>query len=207
MTGMAERVAASRLAVNPDVASPPASEDDRAGLGPRCLAYAVDSVLLFGFSMAFSAAAFLVIFIGSDTGRSNITDGQEWAFVGFLLATFPAWLAFNLVLMSARGFTVGQYVLGLRATTEAGERAQPGRVALYWLAMHPLLFHPLMALPWGLFATLGVTIAGSEFLFVFAVAMAFLCLVLPFVGLIFMAVDPERRGLHDRLAGMKIVQL
>src|SRR5690606_24855556 len=97
-------------------------EDDQAGLAQRCLAYAVDSVLLFGFSMAFSAAAFLVIFVGSDTGRNNITDDQEWGFVALLLATFPAWLVFNLGLMIRRGHTVGQYVLGLRAVDEAGNK-------------------------------------------------------------------------------------
>lgn len=184
-----------------------ASEDDQASLGQRCLAYAIDSLLLFGFSMAFSAAAFLVIFLGSDTGRSNITDDEEWAFVAFLLATFPAWLVFNVVLMSKRGHTVGQYVMGLRAVDEAGSGPTLGKVVLYWAVLHPLLFHPLLALPWGLFATLGVTIAGSELLFVFALAMVFLCLVTPFVTLIFVAIDPQRRGIHDRLARIRIVQI
>lgn len=193
--------------MNADVANTPVSEDDQAGLGQRCLAYAVDSVLLFGFSMAFSAAAFLVIFLGSDTGRSNITADEEWAFVAFLLATFPAWLVFNLALMINRGHTVGQYVIGLRARDIEGHAPSPGKVVLYWLALHPLLFHPLLALPWGLFATLGVTIAGSEVLFVLALAMVFLCLVTPFVTLVSVAVDPQRRGIHDRLAGIRIVQL
>lgn len=203
---MAERVAGSRPAVNADAANR-ASEDDQASLGQRCLAYAIDSLLLFGFSMAFSAAAFLVIFLGSDTGRSNITDDEEWAFVAFLLATFPAWLVFNVVLMSKRGHTVGQYVMGLRAVDEAGSGPTLGKVVLYWAVLHPLLFHPLLALPWGLFATLGVTIAGSELLFVFALAMVFLCLVTPFVTLIFVAIDPQRRGIHDRLARIRIVQI
>ena len=207
MIGMAERVAGSRLAVNADVSTPNVSEDDSAGLGQRCLAFAVDSVLLFGFSMAFSAAAFLVIFLGSDTGRSNITDDQEWAFVAFLLATFPAWLVFNVGLMINRGHTVGQYILGLRVVDESGRKPDAGRVLLYWLALHPLLFHPLLALPWGLFATLGVTVAGSEFLFVFALAMAVLCLVTPFVTLLFVAIDPGRRGIHDRLARIEVVRL
>jgi uncharacterized RDD family membrane protein YckC len=127
--------------------------------------------------------------------------------VAFLLATFPAWLAFNLTLMTMRGYTVGQYVIGLRVTDESGERPEPRRIALYWLALHPLLFHPLLALPWALFATLGVTIAGSGLLFVLALAMTFLCLVTPFVSLIFVALDPQRRGIHDRLAGIRIVQI
>ena len=56
-------------------------------------------------------------------------------------------------------------------------------------------------------ATLGVTVAGSEFLFVFALAMAFLCLVTPFVTLLFVAIDPGRRGIHDRLARIEVVRL
>ena len=207
MTAMAERVAGSRLAVKAGEAPSQVPDEEQAGLGPRCLAYAVDSMLLFGFCMAFSAAAFLVIFLGSDTGRRNISDGEEWAFVAFLLATFPAWLVFNVGLVTTRGHTVGQYVIGLRVVNQSGEQPEPGRVVMYWLALHPLLFHPFLALPWGLFATLGVTIAGSSLLFVLALAMAFLCLVTPFASLLFMALDPQRRGIHDRLAGIRIVQL
>lgn len=197
----------SRLAVNTGATAPEVPEEEHAGLGARCLAYAIDSVLLFGVCMLFGTAAFLVIFIGSDSGRSNITDRQEWAFVGFLLATFPVWYAFNVVLGATKGFTVGQYVMGLRAATETGRPAEPLRMAAYWLALHPLLFHPLMALPWGLFAALAVTIAGSEVLFILALAMAFLCLVAPLAGLLFMALDPQRRGIHDRLAGIRIIRL
>jgi uncharacterized RDD family membrane protein YckC len=207
MAAMAERIAGSRFAANTDAPSLNVSEDEHAGLGQRCLAYAIDTVLLFGFSMAFGAAAFLVIFLGTDTGRSNITDNEEWGFVVLLLATFPAWFLFNLALVSKRGYTVGQYVMGLRVQDENGERPRPGRTALYWVALHPLLFHPFLAVPWGLFATLGVTFAGSGLVFVLALAMVFLCLVTPLFTLIFVATDPHRRGIHDRLARMKVVQL
>ncbi len=207
MAVMAERIADSRFAANTDASSLHAPEDEHAGLGQRCLAYAVDTVLLFGFSMAFGAAAFLVIFLGTDTGRSNITDGEEWGFVVLLLATFPAWFLFNLALMAKRGHTVGQYVMGLRVVDETGEQPKATRVAAYWVALHPLLYHPFLALPWGLFAALGVTFAGSGLLFVFALAMVFLCLVTPLITLIFVATDPRRRGIHDRLARMKVVRL
>jgi uncharacterized RDD family membrane protein YckC len=207
MAVMAERVAGSSFAVNADVGSLHVPEDEKAGLGQRCLAYAVDSVLLFGFCMAFGAAAFLVIFLGSDTGRSNITDGEEWGFVALLLATFPAWLAFNVGLVSLRGYTVGQYIMGLRTVEESGAQVTPRRTLGYWLALHPLLYHPLLALSWGLFALVGVTIAGSGILFVVSLAMVFLCLVTPLASLIFVAIDPQRRGIHDRLARIKVVQL
>lgn len=207
MTGMAERIVRPGFAANSDTSSLHVPEDDRASLGRRCLAYLVDSVLLFGVCMAFGAAAFLVILLGSDMGRATITDGQELGFVAFLLAAFPAWMVFNIALMSARGHTVGQYVMGLRTVGEAEVQMTPARVALYWLALHPLLFHPLLALPWALFAALGVTIANSPFLFVLALAMVLLCIVTPLVSLIYAFLDSQQRGIHDRLARVKVVQL
>jgi uncharacterized RDD family membrane protein YckC len=204
---MAERAVGSRLAANAEAGAPEVRQEELAGLGQRCVAYAIDSLLLFGVCMLFAAAAFLVIFLGSDSGRSSISDGEEWAFVAFLLATFPAWYVFNVALSSSMGFTVGQYVVGLRAVDESGGGPETLRAALYWLALHPLLFHPLLALPWGLFAALSVTIAGSEVLFILALAMVFLCLVVPLAGLVFMAIDPQRRGIHDRLAGIRVIRL
>lgn len=204
---MAERAVGARVAANAGAGAPDVPRDESAGLGPRSLAYLIDSVLLFGVCMAFAAAAFLVIFIGSDSGRSTITEGQESAFVAFLLATFPAWFVFNAALTSLRGYTVGQYVIGLRVVTEAGRTPEPLRAAAYWLALHPLLFHPFLALPWALFAILGVTFAESEVLFVFGLAVVFLCLAAPIAALIFMSVDPQRRGIHDRLAGVRVVRV
>lgn len=204
---MAERLVGSGLLTNAASSEPRPVDEDHVDLGTRCLAFAIDSTLLFGFCMVFGAAAFLVIFLGSDTGRSNISEGEEWGFVGFLLATFPAWYVFNVALMASRGHTVGQYVIGLRTVAGSGQRPSAVQVVTYWLALHPLLFHPFLALPWALFATLGVTIAGSEALFVFALAVAFLCLVGPLVNFIFVAVDPQRRGVHDRLSGLRVVRL
>ena len=204
---MAERLAGSGLLTDAAFSESQPVDDDHVDLGTRCLAFAIDSILLFGFCMAFGAAAFLVIFLGSDTGQSNISESEEWGFVGFLLATFPAWYVFNVGLMALRGHTVGQYVMGLRTVAGSGRRPPAIHVAAYWLALHPLLFHPFLAFPWALFATLGVTIAGSEALFVFALAIAFLCMVGPIVNFIFVALDPQRRGIHDRLSGLRVVRL
>jgi uncharacterized RDD family membrane protein YckC len=207
MIAMAERLADSGMLASASSNASPIEDDDRASLGARALAFILDSVLLFGFCMAFGAAAFLVIFVGSDTGRNTISDGEEWGFVAFLLATFPAWFAFNVGLMSMRGHTVGQYVIGLRTVRADGGKPSANQVGLYWLALHPVLFHPFLALPWLLFATLGVTFASSEALFVFALAIALLCLVGPLVNIIFVAIDPQRRGVHDRLGGIKVARL
>jgi uncharacterized RDD family membrane protein YckC len=203
---MAERLAASGLGMNSG-ASPYVPEDDIASMGGRFLAYAVDSAVLFGFIMVFATAAFLVIFIGSDTGRDNVTDGQEWGLLAFLIATFPAWYLLNVFLVTMRGQTIGQYVMGLRVMGEEGVSLRLSRIAIYWVALHPLLFHPMLALPWVLFAYFSLAIADSELLFIVALAIALLCLVTPLVNLIFIATDPSRRAIHDRLARLRVVRL
>lgn len=171
------------------------------------LAYLVDSTVLFGFCMVFATIGFMVIFLGSEAGRSTITARQEWGLLLSFMATVPVWYTFNTVLMSARSHTVGQYVLGLRVVAEDGHRPRPGRVAVYWLALHPLLFHPLLVLPWVLFAFMGVAIAGSGTLFLMATVVVFLCLVAPLANLAFMLANRKRQGIHDKLAGLKVVRI
>jgi uncharacterized RDD family membrane protein YckC len=98
-------------------------------------------------------------------------------------------------------------VIGLRVVDESGAAPSAGRAALYWVALHPLLYHPILALPWLLFAIVGVTLAESQVLFILALGIVFLCFAAPVANLIFVAIDPQRRGIHDRLAGMKVVHL
>lgn len=193
--------------MNADANAPYTSEDEGAGLGARFLAYAVDSAVLFGVSMLFATAGFLVIFLGSDSGRSSISESQELGLLLLLMATLPAWYVLNVFLTAKRGYTIGQYVMGLRISDETGERPALRRAAAYWVALHPLIFHPIMALPWLLFALIGVTRAESQLVFVLALCVAFLCLAAPVAGLLFILVDPRRRAIHDRLAGLKVVRL
>jgi hypothetical protein len=47
----------------------------------------------------------------------------------------------------------------------------------------------------------------SELVVVVSLAMALLCFVAPVAALIFTIVDPQRRAIHDRLAGLKVVRL
>jgi uncharacterized RDD family membrane protein YckC len=204
---MAERLAAARFAVDGDASAAYASDDEHSSIGLRILAYAVDSAVLFGFTMLFATIAFLVVFIGSDTGRSNITDGQAWGLVSVLLATFPAWLICGVLFVSWKGYTVGQYVIGLRSVDEQGNKPTLRHTLGHWLALHPLLFHPILAGPWLLFAYVGLALAESEILLIAGMALALICFFGPFAGLAFALSDPRRRGIHDRLAGMKVIRL
>ena len=173
----------------------------------RIVAYLIDSVVLFCFSMAFTVVAGLVLFLDSDQGRDQITDAEAWAFTGILTATVPVWLFAGLLMQFRLGQTVGQYVAGLRIQTEDGTALTVRRLVLYWLALHPLLFHPLFSGIWFLLAYVGISLAGSDVLLVLGLAMGLLSLATGPVSLLFMLSDPGRRAIHDRLAGLRVQRL
>jgi uncharacterized RDD family membrane protein YckC len=124
-----------------------------------------------------------------------------------LFAALPVWFVATWLFVSRKGATVGQYVMGLGILNAEDQAPRPKRVALYLVALHPLLFHPVIAVLWFLFAWLAVTLAENELLFTLCVALAFINLAGPFVNLGFILADPERRGIHDRLAGQRVVRL
>jgi len=211
---MAERLAASGLAANGRARANDAlggrgvsMSNEQAGLRIRLLAYLLDSVVLFAFTMLFATASFLNIFLRSDYGEGHVSDGAGWTSVAILMAAIPAWLAANLALLSVRGQTVGQYVLGLGVVTEAGVPPRLGRLVLYWLALHPLLYHPVFSGFWLLFAFAALGLSENAFAVAASLAIALLCLLAPLGGLLFASLDPRRRAIHDRLAGIRVVHL
>lgn len=184
-----------------------ANRYEHAGASARILAYLIDSVVLFCFSIVFLVAAFLVLFLDSDRGRDEISDGEGWAMVALLLACLPAWVAFNVVLTLRRGQTLGQYLLGLRLAGEDGSPPPRSRVLIFWLSLHPLVFHPILAGAWLLLVWVLLAKTTNEFIVVVAGAMALLCFVAPLANLAFMLSDPQRRTIHDRLARMRVQRL
>lgn len=168
------------------------------------MAYVLDSVFLFAFTMLFATAAGANIFLRSDSGRDNASDGTIWLSVYMLLLTVPAWFLFNLVLTSRRGHTVGQYVMGLRLASVDGVPLTVKRLATYWLALHPLLYHPMLAGFWLLFAWVAISISENDVLLVLGLALAILCILAPLVSLAFAGFDRQHRGVHDRLAGIRV---
>jgi uncharacterized RDD family membrane protein YckC len=203
---MAERLGTARLAAQAS-ARRPADDADHAGLGPRSLAYLLDSLILFAFTMLFALAAFLNIFLRSDSGRENPSDAEIWASVLILMLTVPCWFLLNVVLSAKRGQSLGQYVIGLQVVREEGRDAGFLRLLAYLLALHPLLFHPLLAGFWLLFAYVSISLSESTIVFLAALAMALLCLLGPLANLLVALSDPQRRGLHDRIAGTKVVRV
>jgi uncharacterized RDD family membrane protein YckC len=185
-----------------------AYSESPAHLGERLLAYALDSVVLFAFTMIFAAIAFANVYFSSDHGRDTASDEAIWRSAYLLLLTVPAWLVLNYLLTAARGYTVGQYVMGLRlrdAQTEVAPR--PKRLLFYWFAMHPLLFHPIFFGFWLFFAYVALSISDSTVLFLIGAGLALLCILAPLASLGFIAFDGRRRAMHDLLAGVRVRRL
>lgn len=184
-----------------------ANEQEHAGASARVLAYLIDSVVLFCFSIIFLLAAGMVLFLDSNQGRDQISDAEAWAFVGIMTSMVPAWLLVTWATYQRMGQTVGQFVLGLRVQNEDGTSPRGRQLLLYLLALHPLLFHPLFCGVWFLFAYVGISLANSDAVFVLGVMLGLLSLVAPLIGLVFLLSDPQRRTIHDRLAGLRLQRL
>lgn len=184
-----------------------ASDQAQAGASTRVLAYLIDTIVLFCFSIAFLLAAAMVLFLDSDQGRDQITNSEAWAFTAILAATVPAWLLAGVLMDLKLGQTVGQYLMGLRLQNEDGTPPQLGPLLLYWLALHPLLYHPMFCGIWFLLAYVGISLADSNLLFVLGMAIGLLSLVAPLAGLVFMLSDPQRRTIQDRLIGLRVQRL
>ena len=202
---MAERLAASGFAAKADAGY--ADSDDHANLGPRVVAYLVDTVVLFAFTMLFATISFLNILLSTGSGYDNVSDRALWISVTVLMLTLPAWVAVNLFLVSKRQYTVGHYIMGLRVAGEDGSTPSFKRLLVNWLALHPLVFHPVLAIPWLLFAYVSFSLAQNVVMLVLMGAIGILCIVTPIAGLIFAASDPQRRAIHDRIAATKVVRV
>jgi uncharacterized RDD family membrane protein YckC len=195
--GFAARAAAGEAPAVPDHAS----------LSSRCLGYFLDSLVLFGFTMAFVTIAFLNIFLRSDSGKSDPTDATIWQSAVLLMLTVPAWFLFNIVFARKRGQSVGQFVVGLRPENARGDSPGLIRLLVYWLALHPLLFHPVLAAFWFLFAYVVLTLSESGPVVIALVAVGLASLLAPFASLLFALGDPQRRGIHDLIAGTRVVRI
>ncbi|MGE0057401.1 MAG: RDD family protein [Dehalococcoidia bacterium] len=179
---------------------------ETAGLGPRLAAYLLDSVVLGVFALIFAIAAGAIIFFSSDGGESNPSDEAFSALVIVILLTMPAWFLFALALFWKRGQSIGQYLMGIEITRDDGKVPGNGQIAAYLICLHPLLFHPVMAVLWA-YAAYQSLIHSSLVLLIVGIAMALLSILGPLASLAFALTDSRRRGIHDRLAGMRVIRV
>ena len=179
-----------------------------AHLHARISAYLIDSVVLLGFILLFFACAGAILLFSSDLGQNDPADSAYYAFIGlFMGGTLVAWTAFNVGLTLWRGQSAGMYIVGIRMVGEDAPALTRSRALVRWFGLHPLLFHPFLLPVWALFSFIIVSLTLSKLVLVITLALVLLCVVSPVAGLATMLLDPDRRGLHDRLAGTLVVQL
>jgi len=179
-----------------------------ANLNARISAYLVDSVILLAFILVFFVIGGSILLFTSDMGRGDAPDWAYYACVSvFLGGCLLFWTAFNLALLRLRSQTTGMYVVGIRIIGEDGTPLDRRRTLLRWFGLHPLLFHPLLFPVWGIFSLLVVSLTLSQIVLVVTLALLLLCIASPLASLVALLMDPERRALHDRLAGTLVVHL
>jgi uncharacterized RDD family membrane protein YckC len=184
-----------------------ASITPAARLSVRLSAYAIDSVVLAGFILAFFALAGLVLLLSSDLGKNDPPDSAYYGFMGvFIGGTIISWSIFNLGLARWRSQSAGQYIAGLRAISIDGQPVSSGRLLTRWFGLHPLLFHPLLIPVWALFAAITVSLTLNQAVLALTLGLVALCIVAPLAAIVAVLFDSEGRALHDRLAGTIVVR-
>ena len=178
-----------------------------ANLNARISGYLVDSVILVAFILVFFVVGGAVLLFTSDFGAGDPPDWAYYACVAlFVGGTLLAWTVFNLALLRWRGQTAGMYVLGIK-TVGADGSITIGRLLVRWFGLHPLLFHPLLLPVWAVVSLLLFSFTLNEIVLAVTLCLVLFCIAAPIAGLVTMLVDPERRALHDRLAGTLVIHL
>ena len=94
---------------------------------------------------------------------------------------------------------------GIATSSDEGAVRAPRRVLLRWFGMHPTLYPPLFVPLWVLLAAYATSATLSRGVLMVTIAHALLCLAVPIAGFVAMALDSERRGIHDRIARTRVV--
>ena len=182
-------------------------EEQQGLLGSRLLAFFIDSVVLTIFAIAFVGVASLNLLLQTDGGFTDVSDAAMWQFVYISCAAVPAWFVATFILLTRRGQTVGQYIVGLFIVRADGSNASAPQVLLYLLALHPLLFHPVLGLFWALAALTSISAVSNDLVLFALGAATILSIASPAIAFVSASADRGRRALHDRIAGTTVVRL
>ncbi|MGD0766560.1 MAG: RDD family protein [Dehalococcoidia bacterium] len=177
-----------------------------AGLEARLVAFLFDSVILLAFTAVFATIALLQLLARSDFGNNDPPNSSFYLAVALIVAVVPFWLVFNVALELWRGQTVGKYIVGIKIARSDGDDIGWGRAVWRLLVLNPLLFHPLLIVPWALLAVYALSVTVNVVVLIAIVALVLLSLVASPVALISILADRQRRALHDRIAGTLVVQ-
>jgi uncharacterized RDD family membrane protein YckC len=181
------------------------SWQDGAGLEARVAAFIFDTIILLAFLAVFAIVAMLQLLARSSFGDADPPDSAYYAALGIIAAVVPFWLIFNAWLQAWRGQTVGKYIVGIRIARDDGGRPGVVRTFARLLLLDPVLFHPLLAVPWALLVVYGTMLTSNALVLVATLTVLLLSVIAAPVALAAILSDGRRRALHDRIAGTLVV--
>ena len=176
-----------------------------AGLEARLVAFIFDTVILLAFLALFAIVAMFQLLARSSFGDADAPDSAYYAALGIIAAVVPFWLLFNVWLLSWRGQTVGKYIVGIRIARHDGARLGFLRAFARMLLLDPVLFHPLLAVPWALLVIYGTMLTSNTLVLVATMTVLLLSIVAAPIALAAILADGRRRALHDRIVGTLVV--
>jgi len=181
------------------------SQPSDAGLEARLVAFIFDTIILLAFLALFAMVAMFQLLARSSFGDTDPPDSAYYAALGIIAGIVPFWLLFNVWLQSWRGQTVGKYIVGIRIARHDGGRIGMPRALVRMLLLDPVLFHPLLAVPWALLVIYGTMLTSNTVVLVATTTVLLLSIVAAPVALAAMLSDGRRRGLNDRIVGTLVI--
>jgi hypothetical protein len=179
---------------------------DSSTLRSRVAGYVVDMVIFSALTMVVVVLAGFLLLLMTDFAEQDASDRQLYTFLAMIGLGVPiAWTLLNLVLLTARGQTGGQYVAGVRTVAEEGVQLRKRDAATWWFCFNPLLFSWPMALVAGLPLALVISLVLSRLTIAAFVALVLLCLLAPIVAFVSAGLDRRHQALHDRIARVIVV--
>jgi uncharacterized RDD family membrane protein YckC len=181
------------------------SRQSGAGLEARLVAFIFDTIILLAFLAVFAIVAMFQLLARSSFGDADPPDSAYYAALGIIAGVVPFWLLFNVWLQSWRGQTVGKYIVGIRIARNDGRPPGVVRTFARMLLLDPVLFHPLLAVPWALLVVYGTMLTSNTLVLVATMTVLLLSVFASPVALAAILSDGRRRGLHDRIVGTLVV--
>jgi uncharacterized RDD family membrane protein YckC len=174
----------------------------------RVSAYLIDSIALIVVLLICFAIAGGYLLAADEQSNGDLPNSAYYTFTGILLGgTIAVWTLVNLFLLQRRGQTLGMYILAIRVASDDGVAPTFRQLAQRWFGLHPLLFHPLLLLPWLVLLFVLASINANVVILGIALGFVLLCVVAPVVALATILIDPQHRALHDRLSHTVVLEL
>ena len=177
-----------------------------ASVRARTGGYVIDMVILAAVALIMFVIGFGVLLATSGGAKNDPPDSAYYAALAVVgLGTPLVWSVMNLLLLTTRSQTAGEYVAGLRVGRDDGTRLTLGSAAVWWFAVNPVLFSWPMALATLLPLSFTAALALNRASIGLVLVVAALCIIAPIIALVSALVDRQNRTVYDRIAGTTVV--